>query len=211
VIDTVYGMSFAGVAVHLEAYLDALLAAMEAPLAVRGGSACPVVLGAMGPRMLHLAGARADGTVTAKAGVRTLGSYIVPSVNAAAHAAGKPPPRIAACLPVCLTHDFGRAYERALVEVGESERYPSYQRMLAMEGVARPADVAVIGDEATVERKIRALFDAGITDFLARPFGTDDESTLTLEFLGSLCRGSEGVDRRESFPVIGEDALLDQP
>jgi hypothetical protein len=37
------------------------------------------------------------------------------------------------------------------------------------------------------ERKIRALFDAGITDFLARPFGTDDEKARSLEFLGSLC------------------------
>ena len=186
VIETVYGMSFVGVAHHVETYLDAVVAAMQSPLAVRGGAPCPVVLGAMGPRMLRLAGSRADGTVTAKAGVRTLGSYIVPSVNDAARAAGRPAPRIVACLPVCVTNDLEAAYRRALVEYGDSERFPSYQRMLAIEGVARPADVAIIGDAATVERKIRALFDAGITDFLARPIGTDDEISRALEVLGAL-------------------------
>ena len=186
VIENVYGMSFAGVARHVEEYLEALLAAMDSPLAVRGATACPVLIGAMGPMMLRLAGALAGGTVTAKAGVRTLGSYIVPSVTDAARAAGKPSPRIVACLPFCLTKDVDRAYARALVEVGESERYPSYQRMLAIEGVARPADVAIIADEVAAERQIRALFDAGITDFLARPFGTEDECNRSVDFLGAL-------------------------
>ena len=186
VIETVYGMSFTGVARHVEHYVEAVLAAMDSPRAVRGGSSCPVVIGAMGPMMLRLAGALAGGTVTSRAGVKTLGSYIVPRVNEAARQAGKPPPRIAACLAFCLTHDVDGAYERAVVEVGTSERYPSYQRMLAMEGVTRPVDVAIIGDEITAERKIRALFDAGITEYLARPFGTDDEQERSLQFLGSL-------------------------
>ena len=192
VIENVYGMSFTGVARHVEEYVNALLAAMDSPLSVRGGAACAVVIGAMGPMMLRLAGALAGGTVTAKAGVRTLGSYIVPRVTEAARQAGKPAPRIIACLPFCLTDDVERAYARALVEVGASERYPSYQRMLAIEGVARPADVAVIGDERVAEAKIRALFDAGITDFLARPFGSDDEQSRSLVFLGSLCRARPG-------------------
>ncbi|HUP72958.1 MAG TPA: TIGR03564 family F420-dependent LLM class oxidoreductase [Acidimicrobiales bacterium] len=190
VIENVYGMSFEGVARHVEQYVEAVLSAMDSPLEVRGATPCPVVIGAMGPMMLRLAGALAGGTVTAKAGVRTLGSYIVPRVNDAARQAGKPPPRIAACLPLCVTQDVEGAYERAIREVGSSERFPSYQRMLAMEGLARPADVAIIGDETVAEHKIRALFDAGITDFLARPFGTDAEKNRSLEFLGSLCRAA---------------------
>ena len=187
VIERVYGMSFDGAARHVEQYVESVLAAMDSPLDVRGAAPCPVVIGAMGPMMLRLAGALAGGTVTAKAGVRTLGSYIVPRVNEAARQAGKPPPRIAACLPLCVTEDLPGAYERAILEMGSSERFPSYQRMLAMEGVDRPADVAIIGDETDVTRKIRALFDAGITDFLGRPFGSDDEKARSLELLGALC------------------------
>jgi hypothetical protein len=88
---------------------------------------------------------------------------------------------------LCVTQDLEGGYERAIREVGSSERFPSYQRMLAMEGLARPADVAIIGDESVAEQKIRELFDAGITDFLARPFGTEAEKSRSLEFLGSLC------------------------
>lgn len=186
VIENVYGMSFSGVARHVAEYLEAIQAAMESPLVVRGAAPCPVLIGAMGPMMLRLAGSRAGGTVTAKAGVRTLGSHIVPSVTSAAREAGRPSPRIVACLPFCLTNDVERAYATALVEVGESERYPSYQRMLAIEGVTKPADVAIIGDEVAAERQIRALFDAGVTDFLARPFGTDDERNRSVDFLGAL-------------------------
>jgi hypothetical protein len=58
--------------------------------------------------------------------------------------------------------------------------------MLEIEGVEQTADVAVIGDEATCERQIRSLFDLGVTDFLARPIGTDAEIRRGLALLGSL-------------------------
>ena len=43
--------------------------------------------------------------------------------------------------------------------------------MLDREGAAGPADVAIVGDEATVEKQVRALADAGVTEFVASIFG----------------------------------------
>lgn len=201
-IEEMYGISFDGVARHVGEYLDILLPALasspvdysgptlsahtRSPISVAGASPCPVLLGAMSPRMLALAGAVAAGTVTAKTGPRTLASHIVPSVNDAARQAGRPAPRIAACLPFCLTVDRAASMERAAAEYGDSEQLPSYQAMLALEGVARAADISIIGDESQVTAKIKVLEDTGITDFLARIVGTEDERRRSLELLGSL-------------------------
>ena len=44
-----------------------------------------------------------------------------------------------------------------------------------LEGVDGPADVAVIGNEAEVERELRDLGDAGATDLLASIFPAGDD------------------------------------
>ena len=53
---------------------------------------------------------------------------------------------------------------------------PSYRAMLDREGAAGPGDVAIVGDEAAVEAGIRAMADAGTTEFSAVPFG--DRATI---------------------------------
>jgi alkanesulfonate monooxygenase SsuD/methylene tetrahydromethanopterin reductase-like flavin-dependent oxidoreductase (luciferase family) len=187
-MERVYGVSFTGVPAHVEEYLTALGDAMGAggPLAVDGATRCPVLLGALGPVMLRIAGTIADGTVTARAGPRTLGTHIVPKITEAARRAGRPEPRIAACVAFCVTDDVETARARTNAEYAGSAGYPSYRRMLEIERVEQSADVAVIGDEAACERGISALFDLGVTDFLARPIGTDDECRRGLALLGSL-------------------------
>ena len=60
--------------------------------------------------------------------------------------------------------------------------------MLDREGAAGPADVAIIGDEATVGRKIAALADAGVTDFVAGEFAQGDDAKRTRDLLKSLIR-----------------------
>jgi F420-dependent oxidoreductase-like protein len=201
-IEEMYGYSFDGVARHVAEYLEILLPALasapvdysgeamsahtRAPLRVAGSDPCPVLLGAMAPRMLALAGAVADGTVTAKTGPRTLASHIVPSINEAAKQAGRPPPRIAACLPFCLTRDRAGSLERASAEYGSSQQLPSYQAMLAREGVSGAAEISLIGDEHEVTAKIKELADTGITDYLARIVGNEEERRRSLQLLGSL-------------------------
>ena len=77
-------------------------------------------------------------------------------------------------------------FERAADEFAYSESLPSYRAMLDIEGVAHAADVALIGDEATVTKKLRALADAGLTDYCARLVGSEEEQRRSIEFLGSV-------------------------
>ena len=69
---------------------------------------------------------------------------------------------------------------------------PNYQRILAYGGVSSPSDAVLAGDEAAVERQIRALFAAGATDVWAAPFpvGADRAASRarTRAFLAGLAR-----------------------
>ena len=58
----------------------------------------PVLLAALAPRMLELAGGQADGTVLWMTGPATVRDYVVPAITAAASAAGQAAAR-ASCVP----------------------------------------------------------------------------------------------------------------
>lgn len=60
---------------------------------------------------------------------------------------------------------------------------PSYRAMLDREGVAGPAELALLGDEASLRSSIQRLRDIGVTDFNAAiiPVGEGvSENTLDL-------------------------------
>jgi F420-dependent oxidoreductase-like protein len=158
----------------------------RATVAVSGATAPPVLLAALGPKMLELAGRVADGTMTWMTGLRTLQSYVVPTINAAASAAGRPAPRIAASLPVCVTDDVASARTLAARTYQVYGSLPSYRAMLDREGAEGPADVAIVGDAATVTDAIRAIEDAGVTEFAASPFGTREDRRRTVDALQAL-------------------------
>jgi hypothetical protein len=50
---------------------------------------------------------------------------------------------------------------------------PTYRAMLDREGAAGPEDVAIVGDEAAVQRQVHRLAEAGATEFLAAPLGSE--------------------------------------
>jgi len=203
-IESSFGYSFERPARHMREYLDALLPLVRgdavdyegetltarAALDVRGASPVRVVLAAMGPQMLDLAGGVADGTVTFMTGPKTLATHIVPRIRAAAERAGRPEPMIAAAMSVTVTDDTDA---RARVE----ERYsmiatlPSYRAMLEREGGASPADIAFIGPEEAVRDQIRALADIGVTDLVVAANGTDDEVRRTVELASAVA--TEGL------------------
>ncbi|WP_154685958.1 hypothetical protein [Streptomyces himastatinicus] len=66
------------------------------------------------------------------------------------------------------------------------QRIPSYRAVLDREGASGPADTAVLGEEAAVERALRALAEAGATELIASPVGTPDEQSRTKELLAAL-------------------------
>lgn len=170
-------VSFAGETLRVNAALD-----------VKGASAVPIVLAALGPRMLELAGTVADGTVTWMTGVRTVEAHIVPTITEAARSAGRQEPRVAVGLPVCVTADEATARERVSRNLQVYGTLPSYRAMLDREGVEGPAGVAIVGDEAAVGRALDRLEAAGATDFVANIIGSAEERVRTREFLRSRLR-----------------------
>src|SRR5919199_2811431 len=123
----------------------------------------PVLVAALGPQMLRLAGRLADGTAIWMGGPRYLAEHAVPTIAAAAREAGRPAPRVLASLPVCVTERGAavrQAAARAFARYGE---LPSYRAILDREGAAGPADVSLIGDEQAVSRGLRGLPDSGGT------------------------------------------------
>jgi alkanesulfonate monooxygenase SsuD/methylene tetrahydromethanopterin reductase-like flavin-dependent oxidoreductase (luciferase family) len=146
----------------------------------------PVLIAALGPKMLELAGTVADGTVTWMTGPATLQSHIVPSITAAAEAAGREAPRVIGALPVLVTDDEGDGRVRAGKAFAVYDTLPSYKAMLDREGAGGPADVALVGTEEAVGQQLDAMVASGITDFVAVEYSRDpDEIARTRDFLRS--------------------------
>ncbi len=200
VIEGMFGYSYAKPVRHLREYLSILLPLIregsasfegetltgKGAISVPGATPMPVLIAALGPKMLEVAGTVADGTATWMTGPATLEDHVAPSIRRAAEAAGRPEPQVAAGLPVCVTDDPGAARARAAKAFEIYSQLPSYRAMLDREGAEGPADVAVIGDEATVNAGIDRLRDAGTTDFLAVEFATEpDEQRRTRDLLRS--------------------------
>jgi F420-dependent oxidoreductase-like protein len=142
-------------------------------VSVPGATPCPILLAALAPKMLALAGAEAEGTITWMTGPRTVRDHIVPRIRSAAATAGRPPPRIVVELPLAVTTDVSAARASAARRYRRYGTLPSYRAMLEREGVEGPGDVAVVGDESTVGEQLARLAEAGATDFLANPFPVD--------------------------------------
>ncbi len=88
--------------------------------------------------------------------------------------------------------DAARSSGRTASSVTRSTR-PNYQRLLEQGDAADVGDMAALGTEADIERRLRSYADAGTTDFSVRvlPLGNGrDEivasSRRTREFLASL-------------------------
>jgi 5,10-methylenetetrahydromethanopterin reductase len=202
VVESMWGYSFDKPARHMREYLEALMPMLRGEavnvngetlkcigqVTVADAVAPPVLIAALAPVMLKLAGTIADGTATWMVGPATLADHITPSITAAAAAAGRPSPRIAVALPVCLTNDADAARERVAKELVIYGQLPSYRAMLDREGVDGPAGVAIAGDEAAVRAGVQRIAEAGGTDFVASCFGSPEEIVRTTAFLADLAK-----------------------
>jgi F420-dependent oxidoreductase-like protein len=201
VIEGMFGLSYAKPAKQMREYLEVLMPLLEgkpaafqgdlyrvnAGLQVPGGVPVPVLVAALGPLMLEVAGQLAHGTTTWMTGLATLGNHIVPTIGAAAAAAGRPQPRIVASIPVALTDDVETAREACNKAFALYPTLPSYKAMLDREGVEKPAEIALLGDESVLRKGIDRFRDAGVTDFAASIFPVGAGSAeRTREFLRSL-------------------------
>jgi 5,10-methylenetetrahydromethanopterin reductase len=150
-----------------------------------------VILAALGPRMLKLAGSKADGTTTWLTGPKTIESHIVPAIRAAAEAAERPAPRVIPLMPIAVTSDVAAMRDRVSEEMAVYHRMPSYQAMLEREGVKSAGETGLFGSRAEVEDALGRLDEAGATDFGAILFGSEDEQEATRDLLRSVAAGAK--------------------
>jgi F420-dependent oxidoreductase-like protein len=209
IIDSMLGLPYEQPAKLVESYLDVFDAMFSGPSPVDVENQhfrihnpldvtdlpVPVLLAALGPVMLRLAGERASGTVLWMADERAIAEHVVPRITTAAADAGRPSPRVVAGVAVCLCapDEVEGAIERANDALGHAEYSPNYQRLLEQGDADDVGDMSAIGTEADIERRLRSYMDAGATDFSARilPLGRGKEeivasSRRTREFLASL-------------------------
>lgn len=201
-IEDALGISFAQPARHMKEYLEVLAPLLRGEtlhyegeqytvrglsVGAAGAGEVPLIVAALGEHLLKLAGRHASGTITWMVGPRTLQGHIIPTIGTAARAAGRPAPRIIAGFPIVLTNkpDEARALiGKALAVYGD---LPSYRAMLDREGVASPADLAIVGDEAALRAGLARIRDAGATDFNAAIAEVDAGAfDRTFDFLASL-------------------------
>ena len=204
VVERRFGLEFDRPTLHMREYLSVLrqlihegradfsgeLFRVDAAIDVPGATPLPVLVAALGPRMLGIAGELAEGTVTWMVGLKTLKTHIAPRIIAAAANAGRPNPRICVGVPIAVTDDPKAARDKASVLFRRYGELPSYKSMLDIEGAEGPEEVVVVGNEEQVEQQLHALAQAGATDLLAMSFTADvDEeasSARTRALLKSL-------------------------
>jgi len=189
VIELMLGLSWAKPYTHMKEYLEVLAPLVRTGkveyagseyrvnvgVAVPGGTACPILVAALAPKMLALAGRLADGTITWMTGEKTLRDHVVPRITEAASAAGRPAPRVVVGLPIAITREKESARTSAARQFQIYGSLPSYRAMLDREGAEGPADVAIVGDESAAGAALDRLREAGTTDFLAIPFGVEGD------------------------------------
>jgi F420-dependent oxidoreductase-like protein len=158
--------------------------------------AMPILIAALAPLMLRIAGEQTSGTVLWMADERAIGDHVAPRITAAAERAGRPTPRIVAGVPVvlCTPGEVEAARRTAKEVLGHAGFSPNYARLLERGDARDIDDVMAAGEESVLVGRLQHYRDTGVTDLAARivPMGDDTETRLaskrrTQEFLASLC------------------------
>lgn len=195
VIETMLGMSFAKPYSHMKEYMAVLAPLIRsgsvshqgseyrvgAAVNVPGAQPCPILLAALAPKMLALAGSVGDGTITWMTGTKTLREHTIPRLREAASAAGRPEPRVVVGLPIAVTKDVAAARSTAAQSFQIYGTLPSYRAMLDREGVEGPGDIVIAGDEDDVTAQLQRLAEIGVTDFLAAVFPASDDAAASMQ------------------------------
>jgi 5,10-methylenetetrahydromethanopterin reductase len=135
----------------------------------------PVLIAALGPRMLEVARDLADGTIAVWVRPALVADYLVPRLGEGA--------RVAAVVPVSVTADPDGAREEFARRFELVNELPAYQAVLARGGLSGPADALVAGSESAVLKELRRFRDAGVTDLIATSSGSPEERERVLDVL----------------------------
>lgn len=169
---------------------------VHSPMNVTDAVPMPILIAALAPVMLRIAGEHTSGTILWMADERAISEHIVPRLTKAATEAGRPAPRIVAGVPVALCPNSAVEGARQVARevLGHADFSPNYERLL-QHGDARDVDdVMAAGDESAIAERLRRYRDAGVTDLAARivPLGDEPAARMesrrrTQELLATLC------------------------
>ena len=156
---------------------------MHNPLDVTDIAPTPILLAALAPVMLRIAGELASGTILWMADERAIGGHVVPRITERRD--GRGPARRRGSSPGSRSRcarndevDAARAWaNRAL---GHAEYSPNYQRLLEHGDATDVGDLLAAGDESAVVERLRSFRDAGVTDLAVRvlPLGADRDARI---------------------------------
>lgn len=156
------------------------------PTVLGADTPMPVLVSALGPVMLQIAGEHADGTSLWMADEKAIGEHIAPKINKAAAEAGKPAPRIVAGIPVtlCANSEIEEAKDRANRVLAEAETSPNYQRLLDRGEARNVGDLLAAGDEESILKRFKRFADAGVTDLSVRllPIGDNRDELIASKY-----------------------------
>jgi F420-dependent oxidoreductase-like protein len=211
IVEDMLGLSYDRPAHQVRNYLEVLNAAFAGPgpvdvvndgyrvhnpLDITDIVPTPILLAALAPVMLRIAGEHASGTILWMADERAIGEHVVPRLTKAAAGVGRPAPRVIAGVPVVLCRDDEVDDARAWANraLGHADYSPNYQRLLDHGDATDVGDILAGGDEAAIVERLARFRDAGVTDLAVRvlPLGADRESRIaswnrTQAFVSSLC------------------------
>ena len=191
-IEGVYRESYDHVGRHTEHYLEivsGLLAGESVDVVSEDVSAAggvrlqsvphdvPLLVAALGPRLLQVASKYSAGTILWMANAASIRDHVAPNL-ASADGDGT---RIVAGLPVCVTDDVVAARATAARVFEVYGTLVNYQRILAAGGISSPEQAAIVGDEASVAAQLEELVEAGATDVWAAAFPVGDDRRDSLD------------------------------
>jgi len=202
IVENMWGLSFERPATYMREYVEALAPMLRGEAVLVKGErvstfttdavgvkdvvAPSLLIAALGPVMLELAGSQTDGTVLWMTGRKTVATHIAPTINAAAARAGRPSPRIVCGLPIVVTKDVAAARESIDTKLAFYPSLPSYAAMMEREGATMASELALIGSREQVTDQLGQLAEAGVTEFQAAVAASGQERDDTLELLASL-------------------------
>ena len=179
IVTEVFGLEWSRPYSHMVQYLDALLPLLaDQEVDTSGdlvshrteievpGPAPGVLLAAMGPRMLALAGARTAGTLLAWTGPRTIAEHVRPAIGDGL---------VSAAVWVCVTGDPEEARARLGEQLAGYRTLSSYQAMSERERVADMMDLLVIGSADEVRAELARYAEASADEIAVILQGTPAE------------------------------------
>lgn len=200
VIEGLLGLSYGRRARHMREYIAVLGPLLRGePARYRGDeyrvdlalqvpspTPVPVLVAALGDRMLQIAGSEAEGTILWMTGPRAIENHVAPKLRAAAREAGRPEPRIVAGMHIALTASPQAGREKIEKRLRVYGQMPSYRAMLEKEGPEGPSHLALVGDESVLDAGLQRLRNLGVSDFEASIVRVEEGSEeRTLRYLES--------------------------